>query len=181
MVQRISSFRFAGLDLQRMCRAGTFAAMLLWACGSADAATIVALGASNTFGKGVARNQAYPAQLEAILRSKGHEVRVINAGVNGETTGAMLSRLDRAVPNGTSIVILQPGGNDQRRGVESERAHNISQIESRLTARGIKVIMLENGMLHGLPHQPDGEHLTAEGYRMLAQSLVEQVAGGLGK
>jgi len=28
---------------------------------SAHAATIVALGASNTYGKGVARNQAYPA------------------------------------------------------------------------------------------------------------------------
>jgi acyl-CoA thioesterase I len=181
MVRRIFSFRLAGLRSKRMCRAGAFAAVLLWACGSADAATIVALGASNTFGKGVARDQAYPAQLEAILRSKGRDVRVINAGVNGETTGAMLSRIDRAVPNGTSVVILQPGGNDRRKGIEAERAHNISQIESRLTARGIKVIMLENSMLRGLPHQPDGEHLTAEGYRMLAQSLAEQVASGLGK
>ena len=42
----------------------------------AAAATIVALGASNTFGKGVARNQAYPAQLEAILRAKGANIRV---------------------------------------------------------------------------------------------------------
>ena len=37
----------------------------------AEAATVVALGASNTYGKGVARNQAYPAQLEAILRARG--------------------------------------------------------------------------------------------------------------
>src|ERR1700687_3537757 len=41
-----------------------------FAAASADAATIVALGASNTYGKGVARNQAFPAQLEAILRTK---------------------------------------------------------------------------------------------------------------
>ena len=75
---------------------------------AADAATIVALGASNTFGKGVARNQAYPAQLEAILRAKGANVRVVNAGINGDTTEGMLQRLDRAVPNGTSAVILQP-------------------------------------------------------------------------
>ena len=32
---------------------------------TADAATVVALGASNTYGKGVARNQAFPAQLVA--------------------------------------------------------------------------------------------------------------------
>jgi acyl-CoA thioesterase I len=71
----------------------------------ADAATIVALGASNTYGKGVARNQAYPAQLEAILRAKGSNVRVVNAGINGDTTEGMLGRLDRAVPKGTSAVI----------------------------------------------------------------------------
>lgn len=180
MMQQISA-RLSQLRSTRICRATAFAAVLLCACGSADAATIVALGASNTFGKGVARNQAYPAQLEAILRSKGHDVHVINAGVNGNTTGAMLSRLDRAVPTGTSIVILQPGGNDERKGIEAQRAPNISEIESRLKARGIKVLLVENSMLRGLPHQPDGEHLTPEGYRMLAQSLAEQVASGLGK
>ena len=41
---------------------------------SADAATVVALGASNTYGKGVQRDQAYPAQLEAVLRSRGYSV-----------------------------------------------------------------------------------------------------------
>jgi acyl-CoA thioesterase-1 len=39
--------------------------------GVAHAATVVALGASNTFGKGVSRSQAYPAQLEALLRARG--------------------------------------------------------------------------------------------------------------
>ena len=48
-----------------------FLAVLSFGVVSADAATIVALGASNTYGKGVARSQAYPAQLEAILRGKG--------------------------------------------------------------------------------------------------------------
>src|SRR5262245_5955588 len=88
-------------------------ASLLVSQTHAASGTIVALGASNTYGKGVARNQAYPAQLEAILRAKGHTVRVINAGINGNTTGQMLARLNGAVPRGTSAVILQPGGNDR--------------------------------------------------------------------
>lgn len=142
---------------------------------SAEAATIVALGASNTYGKGVARNEAYPEQLEAILRAKGYNVQVVNAGINGDTTEGMLSRLDQAVPNGTSAVILQPGGNDARKGMTNRTA----EIQNRLRARKIKVIMLPNDMLRGLPHQPDGVHLTPEGYRMLAQHLASQAAGAI--
>jgi len=149
------------------------AAMFAFTAASADAAAVVALGASNTFGKGVARNQAYPAQLEAILRAKGANVRVVNAGINGDTTEGMLQRLDRAVPNGTSAVILQPGGNDRRKGSPDRT----SEIQSRLSARGIPVIMMPNGMLRGLPHQPDGQHLTPEGYHMLAEQVASQVVG----
>ena len=157
------------------------AAALLLASGAAQAAAIiVALGASNTYGRGVARSEAYPAQLEALLRAKGHDVRVINAGINGDTTGGMLRRLG-AVPKGARVVILQPGGNDRRRGSEDDRAENIGAIESQLQARGVRVVVLENGMLHSLPHQPDGHHLTPEGYRMLAEGLVGQVAGALGR
>jgi acyl-CoA thioesterase-1 len=168
-----------GLRLRTVIRLAVVGAMLSF--GSADAATIVALGASNTFGKGVARNQAYPAQLEAILRARGYDARVINAGVNGETTGAMLRRLDQVVPKGTTVVILQPGGNDRRKGTEADRAASISEIQSQLKGRGIRLIMLENNMLHGLPHQPDGQHLTPEGYRMLAESLAAQVASAIGR
>lgn len=168
-----------GLRLRTVIRLALVGAMLSF--GSADAATIVALGASNTFGKGVARNQAYPAQLEALLRARGHDARVVNAGVNGETTGAMLRRLDQVVPKGTSVVILQPGGNDRRKGTEADRAASIAEIQSQLKGRGIRLIMLENNMLHGLPHQPDGQHLTPEGYRMLAESLAAQVASAIGR
>src|SRR2546430_2793644 len=146
----------------RAFRLGTLGALAIlmgistFASASAHAATIVALGASNTYGKGVARNQAYPAQLEAILRAKGANVRIVNAGINGDTTEGMLQRLDRSVPNGTSAVILQPGGNDRRKG----RADRTADIQSRLSARGIPAIMLGNGMPAGLPLQPDGQHLT---------------------
>jgi acyl-CoA thioesterase I len=156
------------------------AAAMLWVAAAQAATVIVALGASNTYGRGVARGEAYPAQLEALLRARGHDVRVINAGINGDTTGGMLSRLG-AVPEGTRVVILQPGGNDRRKGRAGERAANIGAIESQLRARGVKVVMLENGMFRGLPHQPDGQHLTPEGYRMLARALMGRVEAALGR
>ena len=144
---------------------------------SADAATVVALGASNTYGKGVARNQAFPAQLEAILRAKGLNVRIVNAGINGDTTEGMLRRMDGVVSRGVNAVILQPGGNDRRKGSPDRTA----EIQSRLSARGIAVIMVPNSALHGLPHQPDGQHLTPEGYHMLAEFLASQVADAVGR
>jgi acyl-CoA thioesterase I len=149
------------------------AAAILLPVMAADAATIVALGASNTYGKGVARDEAYPAQLEAILRAKGSSVTVVNAGINGDTTEGMLGRLDQAVPNGTSAVILQPGGNDRRKGSIDRTA----EIQSRLSARHIPVVIMANNMFRGLPHQPDGQHLTPEGYHMLAAAIAPRVAG----
>jgi acyl-CoA thioesterase-1 len=141
----------------------------------AHAATVVALGASNTAGKGVAPSQSYPAQLQAMLRARGLDVSVINAGVSGDTTGGMMARLENVVPRGTKVVILQPGGNDLRRGAPNYTA----AIRSRLRTMGIRVVMVPNVMFRGKPRQPDGIHLTPDGYRMLAQQLVGPVANAL--
>jgi acyl-CoA thioesterase-1 len=148
---------------------------LLLQAGIAQAATVVALGASNTAGKGVSPGEAYPAQLEALLRARGMDVTVINAGVSGDTTGGMMARLDSVVPKGTRVVILQPGGNDLRKNAPNYTA----ELRSRISAMGIRVIMLPNSMLRGKPHQPDGVHLTPEGYHMLAQEMVGPVAAAL--
>ena len=142
---------------------------------------IVAFGASQTYGKGVSRDEAYPSQLEQLLRLKGYDVRVVNSGVNGQTTGAMLQRLEKSVPAGTSLVIFQPGGNDKRKGLEDERARNISAIRERLLSRGIPVIMMENKVFRNYPGQADGQHLTVAGYRGHAQSMVSKVTKFLSK
>ena len=152
---------------------------------AAAQAQIVALGASNTRGMGVASEAAYPAQLEAMLRAKGYRGRVLNAGISGDTTAGMLTRLDSAVPPDTRVVILQPGGNDLRRrgGGPAARDANIQQIVARLSARGIQVVMLDNDMLHAVPNeyrQADGEHLTPEGYHLLASWLMPKVAALIG-
>jgi acyl-CoA thioesterase I len=143
---------------------------------------IVVLGASNTYGKGVGRGAAFPAQLQAMLKARGHDVRISNAGINGDTTGGMLRRLNSAVPAGTQLVILQPGNNDRRKGVGGERAGNISAIVSGLQARGVKVIVAER-ILAGLSQhlQPDGEHLTGAGYRVVAERLLPQVEAAIGR
>ena len=171
------------MRLTRRAFLGAAACLVLGLLGFAATAKaqIVALGASNTRGMGVAFEAAYPAQLEAMLRAEGYRGGVLNAGISGDTTTGMLTRLDSAVPPDTRVVILQPGANDLRRrgGGSAAREANIQQIVSRLRARGIQVVMLDNDMLRAVPdqyRQADREHLTPDGYRLLASWLVPKVA-----
>ncbi len=137
---------------------------------------IVAIGASNTAGWGVGSQRSYPAQLEAMLRARGYNAHVANAGVSFDTTAGMLRRLDSAVPSGTSIVVLQPGGNDLRFfGSKEQRATNIAAIVRRLRARNIKVIVFENTMVPADYYQWDGIHFTAKGHAWIASWLMREV------
>ena len=141
---------------------------------------IVAIGASNTSGFGAGFGQSYPAQLEAMLKAHGYKVQVTNAGILGDTTRGMLGRIDAAVPAGTRIVILQPGGNDLRFGyTKKERANNIRAMVARLQKRGIRVIVADN--LQGLlaKHTVDGIHFNGEAHALIAKKLYPQVAGAL--
>jgi acyl-CoA thioesterase I len=91
----------------------------------ADTVRIVAVGASNTAGKGVG-TEAFPAQLEALLKAKGYDVRVTNVGISGDDTGHMLARIENAVPDGTRVVILDKAAtNDRQRGITTSA--NISR------------------------------------------------------
>ncbi|HLZ02163.1 MAG TPA: GDSL-type esterase/lipase family protein [Bradyrhizobium sp.] len=156
-----------------------FLGLTILFASSAANAQVVALGASNTAGKGVSSGDAYPAQLERLLKARGYAVTVSNAGISGDTTQGMLARLDSAAPQGTRVLILQPGGNDRRKGVASV----VPQIMARLQARGMKIVMLENAMLHAIPsemHQPDGVHLIPAGYHLLAERILPRVMAALG-
>jgi len=100
-------------------------------------AQIVALGASNVAGYGVSSTEAWPAQLESMLRAKGSSAHVANAGISGNTTGQVLARLSSAVPDGTRVVILAIGSfNDLRTGGNTDVARkNLNTIKKQLRDR----------------------------------------------
>jgi acyl-CoA thioesterase-1 len=155
-------------------------AVLMVTCGniSANSTTplrIVAIGASNTHGWYVGNQGAYPAQLQALLRAKGIDAQVTNAGVPFDTTAMMLRRIDNDVPNGTELVILQPGGNDLRfLGSKQQRAANIAEMERRLRARSIKLVLYDDEIPLRY-YTIDFIHLTREGHAMIAAALLPRV------
>jgi acyl-CoA thioesterase-1 len=84
--------------------------MALFGLTGSARAQIVAFGASNVAGRGVDSSEAFPAQLERMLATKGYNVHVANAGISGDTNAGMLARLDQAIPDGTRIVLLDTIG-----------------------------------------------------------------------
>ncbi|MGA8478325.1 MAG: hypothetical protein WB696_10235 [Chthoniobacterales bacterium] len=146
---------------------------------------IVAFGASNVAGKGVWPTQAWPAQLEGMLKAKGYNVRVKNAGKSGDTTSGMLHRLNSAIPSGTKIVILDmSGGFYNNRNTTAASQQNgkadMAAIETQLKSRGITVIPeATSGVSLGYK-QSDKIHLTPEGHKLVATYLLPLVISALG-
>jgi acyl-CoA thioesterase I len=141
---------------------------------------IVALGESNTAGYGVGTNDAYPARLEAMLRAKGYDATVVNAGMSGDSSAMILNRVDGAVPTGTQVVLVQIGYyNDAIYGVsQAETAAHIKAVMARVRARGAKVVFVSSSDFAAIPrsdYQNDGIHLAPEGHTLFAARLLPRV------
>ena len=129
-------------------RAGLIAvtawATVIWA-GAAPAgetSVIVMLGDSLTAGYGLAAQDSWPAKLQADLKTRGHDIRVINAGVSGDTTSGGLARLEWALADPPSHVIVALGANDGLRAIDPKlTAGNLDRIIAGLKARGIIVLL----------------------------------------
>jgi acyl-CoA thioesterase I len=172
-----------------------FAALLASAAAQARTIHIVAFGDSATAGWLLPQTQAYPAQLQALLRKKGYDVSVTNAGVNGDTTAGALARFDAAIAPGTDIAIVELGTNDLRIRVPRERMRaNLTEIVKTLQKRGIAVLLIGLGSLdlsdvarnNNLPYAqwklPPGKyrardhaHFNAEGYSIVIARMLPQV------
>jgi acyl-CoA thioesterase-1 len=103
---------------------------------------IVILGDSLSAGYGLPAAEAFPAQLEQALRQSGVAVRVINAGVSGDTTAGGLARLNWVLADHPQLVIVQLGANDALRGLDPEQARaNLDAILTRLKREKTQVLL----------------------------------------
>jgi len=84
----------------------------------AEPVVIAALGDSLTQGYGLSRENGFVPQLETWLHDKGEDVRLLNAGVSGDTTAGGLSRATWTLTSEVDALILTLGGNDLLRGID---------------------------------------------------------------
>lgn len=174
--------------------------------------TILFLGDSLTAGYGLSPDQAFPAVAESLLKQKGKNVKVINAGISGETSAGGLARIDWVLKQPVDILFLELGANDGLRGLPvSETEKNLQGIIDKVKAKNKSVKVVLAGMmvppnmgkeyssqfekvfinlatrnkcvripflLDGVGgierlNQADGIHPTAEGHRIVANTVVK--------
>jgi acyl-CoA thioesterase-1 len=106
------------------------------------AVTVLALGDSLTAGYGLEQDESFPAQLEKALLAAGYAVKVVNAGVSGDTSAGGLARIQWALADRPQIVVVELGANDALRGLDPAQTHaNLDQIITRLNQAGCRVIL----------------------------------------
>ena len=103
---------------------------------------LLALGDSLTAGYGLPAGQGFVPRLEAALRARGRNVRVLDAGVSGDTTAGGLARLDWALAERPHAALVELGGNDGLRGLPPRDSRaNVAAILDKLAARGIPALL----------------------------------------
>ena len=111
---------------------------------------LLVLGDSLSAGYGLAHEDGFEAQLAAALHASGHDVRIIDGAVSGDTSAGGLARLDWALGDGADAAIVELGANDGLRGVDpADTEKNLTALLDSLAARHVPVLL--SGM-YALPN-----------------------------
>ena len=130
---------------------------------------ILTLGDSLTAGYGLAEADSFPAQLQAALKERGHDVDVLNGGVSGDTTTGGRARLEWALVDQPDAVIVELGANDGLRGIDPGLTRdNLSAILETLSAKGLPVL------LAGMYAPPNFGSEYSERFNAIYPDLAEQ-------
>lgn len=112
---------------------------------------ILVLGDSLTEGYGVAKKDAYPAQLETLLseKLKDKTTKVINAGSSGSTSASAKGRIQWHLRAKPKLVIFSLGANDGLRGLKIDSTRKNLETAIKIAQKSqVKIIL--SGMM--LPH-----------------------------
>lgn len=115
--------------------------------GASRKIVVLAYGDSLTAGYGLGPSDGFTPQLQAWLAGRlTHPVKVVNAGVSGDTSTGARARLEWTVaglPNGKAdLVILELGGNDVLRGIDPKITfENMSAMIKYFQSKDMKVLI----------------------------------------
>ena len=176
---------------------------------------IIFFGDSLTAGMGLnSPEESFVFLLGEKLKKDGIDLKVINAGLSGDTTSGGIARLDWSISKGVDYFVLELGANDGMRGIETTVIEaNLKKIISKVREKNPEVKILLVRMLtfpnlgpsyvkkfdsiyprlakeENIPlspfllekvaglkdlNQKDGIHPTAEGHKLLAETLYPSI------
>ena len=110
---------------------------------AAEPITIAALGDSLTAGYGLPAEEGFVSRLEGWLAARGHDVRIVNAGVSGDTTAGGAARVAWTLTPEVDAVSIALGGNDFLRGIDPATSRaNLDAILAEVEAAGLPALLI---------------------------------------
>jgi len=109
----------------------------------AETKTIVVFGDSLTQGYGLPADLGFVPRMGYWLAAQGVSVRMVNAGVSGDTTAGGLARLDWTLAEPADFVIVNLGSNDMLRGLDPRFTYeNLQKIMDKLHAKNMQTLLI---------------------------------------
>jgi acyl-CoA thioesterase-1 len=110
--------------------------------------TILFFGDSLTAGYGSSPEEAFPALIEKQFNKNETKVRIVNAGISGETSAGGLGRIDWVLRQPIDIFVLELGANDGLRGLPVEATRkNLQSIIDKVKVKYPKAKIVLTGMM----------------------------------
>lgn len=159
-------------------------ALCLWSWLS-HAQTILIVGDSLTEGYGLENPaDAYPAQLEQLLRAQGHpQAKIINGGISGSTTASGVQRVKWYAKLKPDVMILALGANDGLRGLKVEDSQkNLEATIKAAREQGMRVLLagMKMPLNYGSAYRKDFEEMYDKLSRTLKVPLLPFMLEGVG-
>ncbi|GAD91026.1 acyl-CoA thioesterase I [Vibrio halioticoli NBRC 102217] len=110
-----------------------------------SAATLLVLGDSLSAGYQMPIEKAWPTLLPDELAQNGHQMRIINGSISGDTTGNGLNRLPALLQqHQPDYVLIELGANDGLRGFSPKLVkNNLNKLIDLSQDSGAKVILMQ--------------------------------------
>ena len=122
-----------------------FGALFMSQVASARALVVLAYGDSLTAGYQLPPGQGFAPVLEKALKASGRDVRVVGAGVSGDTSTQGRARLNwvlAGMKQKPDLVVLELGANDMLRGQPPKTARaNLDAMIKAFKATGARVLV----------------------------------------
>ncbi len=120
-------------------------ALFMSQAGNAAPQSVLAYGDSLSAGYRLRPGEGFAPQLEKALKARGRDVKVIGAGVSGDTSTQGRARVNwvlAGLKQPPDVVILELGANDMLRGQPPATAKaNIDAMVKAFQARGSRVLI----------------------------------------
>ena len=152
--------------------------------GSIRAPVVLFFGTSLTAGLGLDPEQAFPSLIEKIAQAEGVPIKVVNAGLSGETTAGAVRRIAWVLRTPVDLIVIEGGANDALRGLAPEDARaNLERLIAAVRAKQpraeIALVQMEAPPNYGVSYTRSFRAIYPEVAKKESVTLLPFLLGGV--